>query len=66
MIQHLNNERNLTRIFSKYNNFKKEIRIVFKITNEIVIFKKMIQYLTQKMFAIDYVQCFKVHFDKTN
>ena len=66
MIQYLNNERDSTRIFSNYDNFKKKIRIVFKVTNEVVIFKKVIQYLTQKTFAINYVQRFKVYFDKTN
>ena len=66
MIQHLNNERDSTKIFSNYDNFKKKIRIVFEITNEVVIFKKIIQYLTQKPFTINYVQRFKIHFDTTN
>ena len=65
-MQHLNNKRDSTRIFSNYNNFKREIRIVFEITNEIVTFKRIVQYLTQKTFAINYVQRFKIHFDKTN
>ena len=55
MMQHLNNERNSIRIFSNYDNFKKKIRIVFEITSKIVTFKKIIQYLTQKTFAINYV-----------
>ena len=43
MMQHLNNERDSTRIFLNYNNFKRKIRIVFEIINEIVTFKKIIQ-----------------------
>ena len=65
-MQHLNNERDSTRIFSNYNNFKEKIHIVFEITNEVVIFKRIVQYLTQKIFTIDYAQRFKVHFNKTN
>ena len=66
MIQHLNNGRNSTRIFSNYDNFKREIRIVFEVTNEVVTFKRVVQYLIQKTFAIDYAQRFKVHSNKTN
>ena len=66
MMQHLNNERDSMKIFSNYDNFKRKIRIVFEITNEIVTFKRIVQYLTQKTFAIDYVQRFKIHFDKMN
>ena len=55
MIQHLNHERDFARIFFDYNNFKKEIRIVFKIINKVVTFKRIVQYLTQKTFAINYV-----------
>ena len=66
MMQYLNNERNSTRVFSNYDNFKREIRIMFKIMNEIITFKRIIQYLTQKTFAINYIQRFKIHFDKTN
>ena len=55
MMQHLNNERNSTRIFSNYDNFKKKIRIVFEITNKVVTFKRIIQYLTQKTFTTNYV-----------
>ena len=64
MIQHLNHKRNLVNIFFDYDNFKKKIRIAFEIINEIIIFKKIVQYLTAKTFAIDYAQRFKVHFNK--
>ena len=42
MIQHLSHERDFAKNFFNYDNFKKEIRIVFKIINEIVTFKRII------------------------
>ena len=65
-MQHLNNKRDSTRIFSNYDNFKRKIRIMFEIINEVVTFKRIVQYLTQKTFAINYVQRFKIYFDKMN
>ena len=66
IIQHLSHERDFARIFFNYNNFKREVRIVFKVINEVTTFKRIIQYLTQKTFATNYAQRFKIHFDKIN
>ena len=66
MIQHLSHERDFANIFLNYDNFKRKIRIVFEIINEIFISKRVVQYLTQKTFTINYAQCFKIYFDKTN
>ena len=64
MIQHLSHERDLAKIFFDYDNFKRKIHIVFEVINEVVTFKKVVQYLTQKTFAIDYAQRFKIHLNK--
>ena len=42
MIQHLSHARNFISIFLNYNNFKREIRIVFEVINEVVTFKRVI------------------------
>ena len=60
IIQHLSHERNFVKNFFNYENFKREIRIVFEVINEVVMFKRIVQYLIQKTFVIDYAQRFKI------
>ena len=42
------------RIFSNFENFKKKMRVIFEVINEIFTFKKVIQYFTQKTLIVDY------------
>ena len=64
IINYLHRDENLTRIFLNFDKFKKEIRAMFEIINEMFISKKIIQYLTQKTFTINYAQRFKKHANK--
>ena len=54
-MNHLHQQRNFARIFSNFDNFKREVRVMFKIINEIFIFKRIIQYFTQKTLIANYV-----------
>ena len=40
------------------------MRIIFEIINEIFIFKRIIQYFTQKTLTANYTQRFKKHLNK--
>ena len=55
MMNHLHQRENSTRIFSNFDNFKKKVRIIFEVINEIFTFKRVIQYFTQKTSIANYV-----------
>ena len=63
-MHYLHNQGNSTRIFFDFNNFKRKMRIMFEIINEIFTFKRVIQYFTQKILIVDYAQRFKKHSNK--
>ncbi len=54
-----NYNKNLYTIFTNFDNFKKELRRIFEIFNKKQIAKKVIQYLTQQIFAANYVAKFQ-------
>ena len=56
MKQFLSDDKDIDNIFNVFNKFKIIIRKVFSVTNETVIFIKIIQYLLQKTLAVDYAQ----------
>ena len=66
MMHYLHNQENSTKIFLNFDNFKKEMQIMFKIINEIFTFKRVIQYLIQKTLIVDYAQRFKKYSNKIN
>ena len=61
MKRYLHNDEDIGEIFFVFDKFKIFIRRVFSVINEIITFIKVIQYLSQKTSAADYVQRFKKH-----
>ena len=59
MKQFLHNDKDIGGIFNVFDRSKIVIWRVFNVTNEIIIFIKMIQYLLQKTSTVDYAQRFK-------
>ena len=59
--QFLHDDKDIDEIFNVFDRFKIIIRRVFNVTNEIIIFIKMIQHLLQKTSTVDYAQQFKKH-----
>ena len=65
MKRYLYNDENIEEIFFIFNKFKIFIRRVFSVINEIIIFIKIIQHLSQKTLTANYVQWFKKHANNT-
>ena len=61
MEEFLYNNKDIDKIFNVFDRFKIIIQRIFIITNETIIFIKMIQHLSQKTSTVDYVQQFKEH-----
>ena len=61
MKQFLHDDKDIDKIFNVFDKFKIIIQRVFNVTNETVIFIKVIQHLSQKTSTVDYVQRFKKH-----
>ena len=61
MKRYLHNNEDIEEIFFVFDKFKIFIRRVFSVINEIVTFIKIIQHLSQKTSAANYVQRFKKH-----
>ena len=54
MMHYLHNQGDSTRIFFNFDNFKREMRVIFEIINEIFTFKRIFQYFIQKISIVDY------------
>ena len=61
MKRYLHNDEDIEEIFFVFNKFKIFIRRIFNVINEIIIFIKIIQHLSQKTSAANYIQRFKKH-----
>ena len=55
MKRYLHNDENIEKIFFIFDKFKIFIRKIFNIINEIIIFIKIIQHLSQKTSTINYI-----------
>ena len=63
--KHLKNHENSKRIFFNFNNFKKKIKRIFEMFNEKQNMKKIIQHLTQKTSALNYIVKFQKYINFT-
>ena len=56
MKQFLHNDKDIDEIFNVFDRFEIIIRRGCSVTNEIIIFIKIIQHLSQKTSIVDYTQ----------
>ena len=54
MKQFLHNDKDINKIFNVFDRFKIIIQKIFNVTNETIIFIRIIQYLSQKTSTVDY------------